>query len=256
MTGEAIYEISQKSIIGERDEQQDSWFVSTVSGKVFAAVCDGMGGHRHGQTASMTAVETMKQLYTSKTTEESYPDFFIKAIDILDEKVLSIKDSSEQKPSAGTTILTVAIDNDNLFWLSVGDSRLYIIRNDNIARVTRDHNYFLSLDQMMENGVIDQDRYNGEALKGERLISYIGMGGVQIFDINDAAFKLIPFDIVILCTDGLYRAVDDNEILRLVQGQSPEEAIDALINESSKKFADNTTCVIIKYIINEVTLCK
>ena len=242
-----IYEIAQKSIIGERDEQQDSWFVRLESDKVYAAVCDGMGGYSHGQDASAAASETMKRLYLSKPTEEPYPDFFIKAIDILDENVLSLKNPEGGKLSAGTTILTVAIDGDSLFWLSVGDSRLYIIRGENIVRVTRDHNYFLTLGQMMETGAIDKDRYDDEAPKGERLISYIGMGGVQIFDINDAPLKLMPYDTVLLCTDGLYRAVNDDEILKLANNRSPNDAICALIDKVNIAFSDNTTCVIIKY---------
>ena len=241
------YEIAQKSIIGNRDEQQDSWFVHCEQNKVFSAVCDGMGGHSHGQNASAAAAETMKQLYLAKTTEEPYPDFFIKAIDILDERILSLRSPEGNKVSAGTTILTAALEGDELFWLSVGDSRLYIIRKGNIARATRDHNYFLSLDQMMEIGAIGKERYDAESAKGERLISYVGMGGVQIFDVNDAPFKLLPGDTVLLCTDGLYRAVEDDEILQLADSRSPGETIQALIDESNKFFADNATCIIIKY---------
>ena len=241
------YEIAQNSIRGGRYEQEDCWFIHPENGKVFAAVCDGMGGRSHGQIASMAAAETMEQLYISKTSEESFPGFFVKAIDILDEKVLSLKDSEGQRLSAGTTILTVAIDGDNVFWLSVGDSRLYIIRNESIACVTRDHNYFLSLNQMAECGAIDKDKYNDEAAKGERLISYIGMGGVLIFDVNETPFKLLPNDTVLLCTDGLYRAVSDDEILRLVSDRSPDESMRALMDESNKTFVDNATCIIIKY---------
>ena len=246
------YETAQKSIIGRRDEQQDSCFVLHGGGKVFSAVCDGMGGHEHGRAAGAAAAATMKQLYLSKTDEEPYPDFFVRAIDILDEKVLSLKKSEEPKLSAGTTMLAVAIEGGDLFWLSVGDSRLYIIRGGSIARVTRDHNYFLSLDQMLKNGTIDEDDYNGEAALGERLISYIGMGGVQIFDVNDIPFKLLPCDVVLLCTDGLYRAVQDDEILDMASNRCPDEAICALIDESGSIYDDNTTCVIIKYCDDEV----
>ena len=241
------YEIAQKSILGKRREQQDSFFIHTEKEKVFSAVCDGMGGCSNGQAASMVVSETMKRLYLSKATDESYTDFFIKSIDILDEKVLSLRDSDSRNISSGTTILTVAIEGNSLYWLSVGDSRLYIIRNENIARVTRDHNYFLSLNKLVENGTIDTDKYKDEASKGEQLISYIGMGGVLIFDVNDAPFKLMPQDAILLCTDGLYRAVSDDEILHIVNGHNSKETVCALIDESNKIYFDNTTCILIKY---------
>ena len=248
-----IYEIAQKSIIGGREQQQDSLTVISESDKIFATVCDGMGGHEHGHAASNTATDTMTKLYLSKTAEDPYPEFFINAIDILDEKVLSLKSPEMRRLSAGTTIITAVISADNLFWMSVGDSRLYIVRKGSIVCVTRDHNYFLSLNQMMENGAIEKATYDDEAVKGERLISFIGMGGVQIFDVNDTPFKLLPGDTVLLCSDGLYKAVNDDEILRLVSNNNPAAAMCALFDDSNKTFADNTTCVIIK-CNNEVSL--
>jgi serine/threonine protein phosphatase PrpC len=242
-----LYDIAQKSIIGRRDEQQDSWFVHHGDNRVFSAVCDGMGGRNDGRAASEKTAETMKRLFLSKTDREAYPEFFIKAIDVLDESVFSRRDSEGRKISAGTTIIAVAIEEDSLNWLSVGDSRLYIIRGGSIVRVTRDHNYFLSLDRMVESGSIDLDRYDKEAAKGERLISYIGMGGIQVFDINDAPLKLFPSDMVLLCSDGLYRAIDDTQILGLAASNNPEEMICSIFDESKREFTDNTTCIIVKY---------
>jgi protein phosphatase len=242
-----FYETAQKIILGNRCEQQDSLFVYHECNKVFSAVCDGMGGHSNGHAASITVAETMNNLYLSKSTKEHYSDFFMRAIDILDEKVLSLNNFEHRELSAGTTIATIAIEEDNLFWLSVGDSRIYIIRDGDIVRITRDHNYFLTLNRMLEDGIIDKIRYNAESAKGEQLISYIGMGGIKIFDINDVAFKLIPNDIILLCTDGLYKTITDIGILDAVRNLSPDEIMSILIDESKQSFEDNTTCVVIKY---------
>ena len=251
------YNIAHRSEIGMREEQQDSWFVKLEEGRACCAVCDGMGGHSYGSSASRAAADTMRGLYVSKAEAYPYPDFFENAIDILDENVLTIQDRSDgqRQPgkaraaagSAGTTIVSAAVDGDDLYWLSVGDSRLYIIRGRSVARATRDHNYFLRLDYLLRNGEIDKDEYDAEAARGEHLISYLGMGGVAIYDINDTPFKLLDGDMVLLCSDGIYRTYNDSQILALAGGRSPEAAINALFDGAATLFEDNATCVIIKY---------
>jgi protein phosphatase len=243
------YEVALRSVIGTRDEQQDCAYAYANGSVVFATVCDGMGGMQNGKTAGITAMGKMKELYFSKDEEESYPAFFLRSVDILDECVFTLKDGEGSRSSSGTTIVAIAIENDKLHWMSVGDSRLYILRKEEIVRVTRDHNYRLHLDRMMREQVITKAQYDGELPGAEVLISYIGIGGVQVMDINDAPFVLRPGDTVLLSSDGLYKALPDDEILRCLQSGGAEHAIDVLIGESGGKanrFRDNTTCVVVK----------
>jgi protein phosphatase len=245
------YEAALRSVVGTRDEQQDCAYVRSDSGGVFAVVCDGMGGMGDGGIASVTAVEKLKDLYFSKRTKEAYHAFFLKAVDILDERVFMLKDSEGGRRLAGTTIVAIAIENEELFWMSVGDSRLYILRKNEIARVTRDHNYLLRLDQMMREKSITKTQYDDEAPKGEALISYIGIGGVQVMDINEVPFPLLAGDAILLASDGLYRFLGDEEILPLLQAGGAADAADALIRGATEKavrFQDNTTCVVVKCI--------
>jgi protein phosphatase len=243
------YTVAMSSILGTRDEQQDSAFYHSEDGCVFAVVCDGMGGLAEGQTASFVALEKLKELFFSKNKSESYPNFFLRAVDILDESILRLKSKDGGRLSAGTTVVSVVIDDDKLFWLSAGDSRLYLLRGREIVRVTRDHNYFLTLNQLKEENHIDQERYATECLKGDALISFIGMGGIQVMDINEKPFHLLQGDTILLTSDGLYKALPDEEILRILSGGNVEKALDDLIARSvacSTTFQDNTTCVVIR----------
>ena len=243
------YTVAMRSILGTRDEQQDCSFYHSEANRVFAVVCDGMGGMAGGQIASAVAIERLKELFFTKDEKEDFPSFFLRAVDILDESVVCLKNKNGSRLSAGTTIVSVVIENNNLFWLSVGDSRLYLLRGSEIVRVTRDHNYFMSLDQMKKENAIDQNSYEAESRKGEALISFIGMGGVDIMDINEKPFRLIKGDTVLLTSDGLYKALTDDEILNLLDENDTETALNNLINKSvewSTTFQDNTTSIIIR----------
>jgi len=244
------YTIAQQSIIGTREEQQDCCFAHCTENHAFAVVCDGMGGLGYGSKASAVAVAKLRELLAQVQAQEPMPAFFLRAVDILDECVVNLKDNKGEKCNAGTTIVATAIDYDKLYWLSVGDSRLYILRGNEIARVTRDHNYLLSLKKMKQDAEINTLQFNQEAKRGEALISYIGMGGVQIMDINETPFQLLPDDIVLLATDGLTKVLCDEEILAIMRGSELKQALSTLVEQATKKAIrsqDNTTCVAIQY---------
>lgn len=231
------YLIAEKTIIGTREEQQDCAFSICDGTHAFAVVCDGMGGMGYGSAASTVAADKLKELYAAKPLEESWPVFFLRAVDIMDESVAALRDAQGEKCNAGTTLVATAMEGDLLTWLSVGDSRLYILRGNEIVCATRDHNYFLVAQ-------------TAEKRKGEALISFIGMGGVEIMDINQTPFRVLPEDILLLTTDGLTKALDDEEIMRILRSGPLEQALTQLIDTATKhsrRTQDNTTCVAIQY---------
>lgn len=243
------YTVAMKSIIGTREEQQDCAFYRTEEDRLIAVVCDGMGGLESGRAASFATIEKFKDLYEKKDPAETFPSFYIKIIDILDEHIFHMKSESGRQLKAGTTLVAAAVEKDNLFWLSVGDSRLYILRRNEFVQVTRDHNYLLKLNQMIELKEISERDYQSELAKGEALISFIGMGGIEMMDINNAPFKLQSGDMLLLATDGLYKALTQDEIKGCLQNRKVDEAMEILIdmiNKKEHKFQDNTTCVIVR----------
>jgi len=244
------YEAAMKSVIGTREEQQDYGYYKVDNQRVVALVCDGMGGLDSGTIASTVATNKFKELYEHKNPAQAIPEFLLNSVDILDEYVFHLKDEEGKKLAAGTTLVAAIIENDSLFWLSVGDSRLYILRGNEFVQVTRDHNYFLKLNQMLKEDAINQEQYSAEAKKGEALISFIGLGGIDVMDINNTPFKLLHGDIILLSSDGLYKALSDDEIALCLQKADIENSLEALISKASDKAKmsqDNTTCIIIKY---------
>jgi len=244
------YTVAMKSIVGTRDKQEDCAFHNVGNQEMIGVVCDGMGGHKNGKLASEMTIKKFKDLYEKKDQNETFPSFYLKTIDILDELVYHLKNEHGQRLDAGTTFTAAAIKDDELSWLSVGDSRLYILRDDELVQVTRDHNYFLRLNQMRRDNKISEKQYKDEATNGEALISFIGMGGIEIMDINHAPFKLLSNDLVLLTTDGLYKALSDKEIRQCLRTEGINDALNTLIDQvetKAYKFQDNTTCILIRY---------
>jgi len=245
-----MYKTAMKSVIGTRNEQQDQAFEMANDSGVVAVVCDGMGGLENGRVASVATVEKFKELFGKKDPKEPFPEFFLNTIDVLDEFVYHLNNRGGERVRAGTTIVAAAIEKNDLYWLSVGDSRLYILRGEEFVQVTRDHNYFFHLNRMISDREINEIEYIREAVRGEALISFVGMGGIEVMDINNEPFKLQPGDTILLTSDGLYKALSDEEIKHCLRRTDVDDASDALVGMASKiayRSQDNTTCVIIRY---------
>ncbi|MCR4717313.1 MAG: protein phosphatase 2C domain-containing protein [Lachnospiraceae bacterium] len=239
------------SLIGTRPEQQDSVYAEILEDSVVACLCDGMGGLDKGELASQTAIFTFAEDYDKwDRSSLSVPDFFRQEVVEMDMVVSELKGDDGEAIRAGTTASAVIIRNKELYWMNVGDSRVYIIRGDEIISATREHNYRMRLDEALKAGTIDEEVYKREESQAEALISYIGMGNITLMDINSKPFRLQSGDIVLVCSDGLYRTLSDSEIHDIVSKHLPNTQVIAdTLTETAifKSFEsqDNTSAVVI-----------
>ena len=244
------YEAAQRSFLGTRTEQQDFALSKSEMSSFFAVVCDGMGGLRGGSLASQVVATELMRLYEEREKEEPIKDFLFNSVDILDEKVCNLVDENRVRLHAGTTLVTVCIEENRLSWLSVGDSRLYVIRGREIVQVTQDHNYNLNLNKMLKSGTLSKQEYNREKSRGEALISFVGIGGIDIMDISSQPLLMKDGDYILVTTDGLFKTMTDEEIREtVIAEENVEKSADLLIKRSSEKAAksqDNTTFILIK----------
>ena len=177
--------------------------------------------------------------------------FFSEEIKKVDKLVAGLKDETGKTMESGATLVSIIIDENNLYWASVGDSRIYIIRGDEIAQVNAEHNYYMTLKNRVEAGEITEEEAQNDPSK-EALISYIGIGGIELADINQAPFSLENGDLIVLCSDGLYRILNDEAIKLIVRSFSENIPLAAhmLVNtatENRQKNQDNTTAIVVKY---------
>ena len=154
---------------------------------------------------------------------------------------------------AGSTIVSVAVRDRFLHWISVGDSRIYLYSNNKFAQLTKDHNYFSALEEGVACGEINAEQYEKEKIKGEALISYLGIGNLKLVDINQEPIELNKNDIVLLSSDGLYKTLESETIAAILNNfNNINEAASALEQKCAKTaqkkniHRDNTTFAIIK----------
>lgn len=247
----SCFEVSLKSIIGTREEQQDSATVSLNFDNGIITVCDGMGGHNGGKLASSIAAENMVEKFNKRPQNADIPSTFLNILDILDSEVMNLKNSDGILMKAGTTLVSAFLEKRHIYWASVGDSRIYIIRGDEMVQVTKDHNYKFRLDDLLAQNKISSQEYKEKIVDGEALISFIGVGGLELVDINAEPFTLYPDDKILLTTDGLYKALNEQSILKIISNFSNiKEAAEALVKKAQRttkgSSLDNTTIALIR----------
>lgn len=208
---------------GNRKYQQDAVYVSgsrKIAGnrktRVFAAVCDGMGGMADGGRASSTAIHMFREGFEKIEKEPNIqiPTFFRQGIRSVDAVISQFP--KEAGKGSGTTLVAVIAENNRLYWASVGDSRIYILRGRDMIQVTRDHNYMLRLQQMVDNGQMTLQEAQAKKQK-EALISFLGIGNVTLMDINEQPFEMQFGDIVLLCSDGITKTLPDDQIRDIIK---------------------------------------
>lgn len=227
-----------------REMNQDYMFASdTAVGKLpnLFIVADGMGGHKAGEYASKTAVETIVE-YIGNDDSGLLVAAIKKAIGEANKRVLKESIIDIEKEGMGTTIVAATIKGDKLIVANVGDSRLYIINESGITQVTTDHSL---VEEMIRSGRIarSEARNHPDKNKITRAVGVFPKVDIDFFET-----KVVPGDTVLLCTDGLTNMVEDEEIKKIILGQRDiVEKTQTLIEVANKNGGtDNITALLIE----------
>jgi len=205
-------------------------------------VADGMGGQQAGDIASklgtLNFVHHYKELREKKIPVlDSLKESIAKANDSILQKALS----DLEKRGMGTTFSAIAVADMKGYIVHVGDSRIYIVRNNEILRLTTDHTF---VEKMVEEGRLTDEEARDHPQKN---ILYMSLGARQSFspEISER-FDLNEGDRFILCSDGLNNMVPDNVIKEYVTAHSPQKAVGQLIIKANDNGGlDNITLVVV-----------
>ena len=225
------------SVIGQRNEQQDCAGFAILPDSCIIVVCDGMGGLSGGKNASNHVVNRMVNVFEECAPIPRPKSFLCNAAAVLDAEVNSLLDESGSKIRAGTTCTTVLIQNKLIYWLSAGDSRIYWLRNGNMRQLTCDHTYGVYLKEALAEGRISNEFYQQEIIKGAGLISFIGIGNLNLFDCDSA--EIMSGDRFLLITDGLYKYITNDEICSIISDYSNIEDAFCALDSKANCFAEN-----------------
>lgn len=233
--------------IGRRREQQDAFGWSDVpygEGRLAAVLADGMGGLADGAGTSRLAVS---HVLAHLDPDGAVPPFLEQTADALNEQVL--REAARGAPR-GTTLCVAVVVRDALYWLCVGDSRLYLLRGGRLCPVNQDHNqYHLLLTAFLRGDPVAPASLDAES-EGA-LTSYIGCPDFSDMDINRRPFALQDGDTLLLCTDGVYRALSEPEMTAVLRQAPPQAAADELVRRAVAKRLkgqDNLTVMTIEYV--------
>ena len=238
--------------IGTREYQQDSTRAGQGSGDVvFGILCDGMGGMEDGGLASRIASDAFADAIRKMDPTDDIPEFLIQLVHKVNEQVYALPSQTGKRGALGTTLTAAVITGNSLNWISSGDSRIYIARGQEIVCVTRDHAYSLELDEQVRAGKLSPEDAATNPHR-DALISFLGMERLEILDRNCNPFILEDGDIVLLCSDGLYRSLSDSDILEIIERHREDlkecaRVLPLHAFDKAQGNQDNTSVVLLRY---------
>jgi len=230
---------------GARESQQDEFGFSdmedrafTAHGGVLAVVADGMGGLAMGREAARTAKTAMIREYEAKPPQEDVPRALHHALRQANAAVFEMaRRAGIEEGKTGSTLAAAVVRGENLYWASVGDSRIYLRRRGRLARLTEDHVYGLELAMEVAAGTLSREEAETHPQRGQ-VVSFLGLRSLGRVDRSVKPFPLQPGDRILLCSDGLYNALSDEEMAEL-SGGPPQEACEALVRGTLSKGLKN-----------------
>jgi protein phosphatase len=211
-------------------------------GTYYAVVCDGMGGANGGNIASNIAIDIIAQ-----RIEEAYADGHSPRTPahLLESAMaaanIEIFDKAKNDPTLegmGTTVVVVIADGKNAYISHVGDSRLYLYRDNVLQQITRDHSV---VQEMIESGQLTEEQARSHPRK-HFITRALGVSEMEEGEYDE--LELHSGDKLLLCTDGLTNMVE-NEILSDILASGDESIIEVLIQTAlDNGGSDNVTTVL------------
>ncbi len=210
--------------IGNRMEQQDSFCMSNIRDEIatsnkgfMAVVADGMGGMEDGAAISQIVTSTFLSSYQNQSSIIDPASFLLNAAK---DAEISVENHMKRKGvNGGSTVVAVLIKNSQMYYASVGDSHIYLLRNHTLTLLNREHNFAAFLMEKAQRGEVDpQEPYVNP--NRHALTAYIGIGNLNVIDRNIQPFFLSAGDKILLCSDGVYNALGDDALIAAMSGDT------------------------------------
>ena len=221
----------------------------------FFVVADGMGGHLDGERAAGIAVQTLASEMLQSVYMPLLRNFRAAEKTTILEALVAASEKANSAvidavPGGGTTLSTVAIVGNLAYLAHVGDSRVYLIHNDEIEQLTTDHTLVQRLVEMKELTPEEAEYYP------QKNVLYRAIGQNESLKVERLIRTLPSATQMILCSDGLWDLVNDETMKRVtLESSSPQEACDRLVSLANDRGGtDNISVIILKIPENDVNI--
>ncbi|HOP99263.1 MAG TPA: Stp1/IreP family PP2C-type Ser/Thr phosphatase [Acetivibrio clariflavus] len=231
-----------------REINEDSYKV--ISGReglpdIFI-VADGMGGHNSGEVASRMAVDLSEE-YLLKFLqpglgEENILPFICDMMTEVNRCIYSKAKESDENFGMGTTFIIGMFFNGKFFIGHVGDSRVYLLRDGSLQRLTTDHSY---IEELIKTGSLSREEARNHPRKH---VITRALGCEENVDIDTYCVDVNSDDLFVLCTDGLTNMLSENDILSIINSNDePQYICSELVKLANERGGeDNITVIIVK----------
>jgi len=216
-----------------------------LTDKAVWLVADGMGGHAAGDYASQLVVDTVNA--TVQQYETQSVNVLLDALDRANSELCHYSEQHLNGHTAGSTAVMLMIDKLHYHFMWAGDSRGYLLRNNVLRQITRDHS---QVNEMVEQGLIHSSEAEQHELANV-ITRAVGVDPHLTVDVISGVWQ--PGDLFLLCSDGLNKELSDAEIQQYLSHSNIAEANRALLHSTLVAGArDNVTCILVKIDVNAI----
>ncbi|HEX8615848.1 MULTISPECIES: PP2C family protein-serine/threonine phosphatase [Massilia] len=241
------FSVYQESQLGGRKVNQDRMGYSFTRDALLLVLADGMGGHLRGEMAAAITLQTMSSMFQQHATpyvrkpERFLEEAFLEAHD----EIHRYRIANNMPDTPRTTVVACLIQHNTAIWAHCGDSRLYWLRRGQILGRTRDHSH---IEHLIAQGLADPAERATHPDRN-KLYNCIGASSLPKIEVSRQV-SLLTGDVVMLCSDGLWSMLPDEEIVHRLSTQTIVRAIPDMISTAitiGGDTCDNTTALAIMW---------
>jgi PPM family protein phosphatase len=238
----SVYQVSRK---GGREKNEDRMGYCYTRDSGLFALADGMGGHPEGEVASQLALQTLAAAFQreAKSSLKNPLRFLQDAILAGHHQLLRYATEKGLVDTPRTTVVACVLQGRAAFWAHCGDSRLYLVRGGKLIARTRDHSY-TELQNTLSQVVPIDAKFNRSVL-----FTCLGSPGKPVVD-TVGPVTLQTGDRLIVCSDGLWSQLADEEIVELLSTRSLSDSVPEMVERALRNggsHGDNVTVLAVEW---------
>ena len=231
----SVFQISRK---GGREKNEDRMGYCYTRESGLFVLADGMGGHPQGEVAAQLALQAIAALFQKEARPlvKSVTEFLATALMAAHHQIIRYASEKGMLDTPRTTLVAAVVQDRSATWVHCGDSRLYVVRDGELLTRTRDHSYL----EQQSMGHVRMDLINRNIL-----FTCLGSPTKPVFDVTGPV-SLQQGDKILICSDGLWGSLSDNDIVRHLATQPVSDAVPDLVEAAlanGGEHSDNVTVI-------------
>ncbi|MDJ0792865.1 MAG: protein phosphatase 2C domain-containing protein [Woeseiaceae bacterium] len=243
-------EYAKVSALGDRQDNQDRAAVVVSEGAALLLVFDGMGGHSDGAMAAETGLKVVQDMFMSETQPIFDPQGFLyMALSRAHDEVVSLGTDLDVDFRPRATCAICLVQEGGAFWAHIGDSRIYLVRDEEVVTRSRDHSH---VEVLIQEGAISEEEAQDHPMRN--FVECCIGGDAPVPDMSITNRKALePGDVLLACSDGLWSGLSDADMAAI--GTPGDNNLVANLKTLSMKalnvnspYSDNTTGTALRWL--------